>query len=100
MAILRLSVGLSRLLHAIASRDRRSREQVKEGDIVRIKHSVRSPLSGWLGRVIEISVNDPCGPYLVAFNDALKFRYRAVELENLRLERASAKMPSSLARVD
>jgi hypothetical protein len=99
MAALRLSVGLSRLLHAIAWRRRRSRQQVKDGDIVRIKRSVRSPLSGGLGRVIEISINDLCGPYLVRFNDGLRFRYRAVELETCGIERASVKAPS-LGRAD
>src|SRR5262249_47397308 len=98
MAILCLSVGLSRLLHAIAWRDRRSRQQVKEGDIVRIKRSMRSPLSGCLGRVIEISGNDPFGPYLVGFNDGLRFRYRAVELEDSRIERASVKTPPEFGK--
>src|SRR5262249_38701179 len=100
MAILCLSVRSSRLWHAIAWRYRRSRQQLKDGDIVLIKRSVRSPLSGCLGRVIEISVNDPSGPYLVGFNDGLRFRYRAVELEDSRIERASVKTPPSLARAD
>jgi len=99
MATLRLSVGLSRLLHAIAWRDWRSRQQVKAGDIVRIKRSVKSPHSGCLGTVIEISVSDPCGPYLVCFNDGLRFRYRAIELQTCGIQRTSVKAPN-LARAD
>ena len=49
------------------------------GCLVRIHNSARKPLAGHTGTVIAVSSVDPYGPYLVEFEDGLRFRYQASE---------------------
>jgi hypothetical protein len=51
------------------------------GDRIRIARTARSPLPGELGSIMDISPDDPLGPFLVQFANGLQFRYRAQELE-------------------
>ena len=51
------------------------------GNCVRIARTVRSPLPGELGRILDICPDDPVGPFLVQFANGLQFRYRAEALE-------------------
>ena len=49
------------------------------GDGVRVRTKL-SPLAGQSGKVAEVSLGDPYGPYLVQFAGGLQFRYRRNEL--------------------
>ena len=51
----------------------------KVGSFVRIHNSARKPLAGRTGTVIAVSSVDPYGPYLVEFEDGLRFRYQVSE---------------------
>src|SRR4029453_4587030 len=53
------------------------------GSRVRIRPSFGSPLPGSPGVVIEVSLSDPRGPYLVEFGNGLRFRYRASEFRRI-----------------
>jgi hypothetical protein len=53
------------------------------GSLVRIRSSFRSPLPGFFGVVIEISMTDSRGPYLVEFANGLRFRYHASEFRQI-----------------
>jgi hypothetical protein len=48
------------------------------GSFVRIHNSAK-PLPGHTGTIIAVSNVDPCGPYLVEFEDGLQHRYQAWE---------------------
>ncbi len=50
------------------------------GDAVRVKEYRRSPLAGQSGTIAEITPGDSCGPYLVQFDNGLRFRYCGDEL--------------------
>jgi len=50
------------------------------GDHVRIIGSLRSPLPGHSGTIVDLSPNDQMGEYLVQFNSGLQFRYSPQEL--------------------
>ena len=49
------------------------------GDRVRVCKTL-SPLAGRVGRVLEVVRGDIYGPYLVLFDDGLRFRYQRYEL--------------------
>jgi hypothetical protein len=49
------------------------------GDRVRVRRLL-SPLAGRAGRVLEVDSDDIYGPYLVQFDDGLRFRYQRHEL--------------------
>jgi hypothetical protein len=63
------------------SREARDRRLFAVGNCVRVARTVRSPLPGELGRILDICQDDPVGPFLVQFANRLQFRYRAEELE-------------------
>ena len=51
------------------------------GNLIRVVRTARSPMPGELGRIMDISLEDPLGPFLVQFANGLQFRYCAQELE-------------------
>jgi len=51
------------------------------GRCVRVARTHRSPMPGELGSVIDISLDDNRGPFVVKFSNGLQFRYIAKELE-------------------
>lgn len=53
------------------------------GDYIRVRRTARSPMPGQMGRVMTVSSNDPLGPYLVEFENGMRFRYRHSELERV-----------------
>jgi hypothetical protein len=53
------------------------------GDRVRVCR-LFSPLAGKAGRVLEVDSNDNYGPYLVQFDEGLRFRYQRHELTVLK----------------
>ena len=53
--------------------------QVREGTLVRIHTSTRTPLAGQTGTIIAVSPADPYGSYLVEFKHGLRYRYQASE---------------------
>ena len=59
--------------------------EFKVGDRVRVKQLLHSPLAGEAGIVIKVSPMDMCGAYLVQFNQGLRFRYTAAELNLITL---------------
>lgn len=60
--------------------DRQRSEVFEVGDHVRVTGRSRSPLSGYSGTIICVSLTDSMGPYLVQFTNGLRFRYRSEEL--------------------
>ena len=59
--------------------------EFKVGDRVRVKRLPNSPLAGEAGIVTKVSPMDVCGAYLVQFNQGLRFRYTADELDLITL---------------
>jgi hypothetical protein len=59
------------------------------GDTVRVRR-MHSPLSGKTGRIVEIAEGDMYGPYLVQFDNGLRFRYQRNELIALTYSSDSA----------
>jgi hypothetical protein len=57
------------------------RIDLRSGNHVRIRRSLRSPLAGRAGVVSAIDPKDPYGTYLVQFEDGLQFRYERQDLE-------------------
>ena len=55
------------------------RNPLEVGDSVLVRKK-SSPLAGQSGRVEEITLQDPYGPYLVQFDTGFRFRYRRNEL--------------------
>lgn len=49
------------------------------GDAVRVRLKL-SPLAGRSGKILEINPDDSYGPYLVRFDNGLRFRYHGYEL--------------------
>jgi len=49
------------------------------GDPVRVRTKY-SPLAGQSGKIAEVALGDPYGPYLVQFAGGLQFRYCRKEL--------------------
>lgn len=68
----------SRLFHTLA-RDIGISPIYEVGVLVRIRNSAKNPLAGQSGTIIAVSSADPYGPYLVEFEDGLRFRYHASE---------------------
>jgi len=54
-------------------------QPLEVGDPVRVRTRL-SPLSGQSGKIVEVALGDPYGPYLVRFAGGLQFRYRRNEL--------------------
>ena len=54
---------------------------LKNGNRVRIRRSLRTPLAGRSGVVLVIEPNDPYGTYLIQFKEGLQFRYERQDLE-------------------
>jgi len=52
---------------------------LKVGDAVRVRVKL-SPLAGRSGKILEVTPDDAYGPYLVRFDNGLRFRYRGYEL--------------------
>ena len=79
---------LSHLLQAFGIRDTglQHRTPFIVGDHVCVRRSVRAPLSGHTGRIIEIDVTDARGPYLTQFSNGLQFRYQPGELQRIARE--------------
>jgi len=79
---------LSHLLLALGIRDTglQHRTPFIVGDLVCVRRSVRAPLSGYTGRIIEIDVTDARAPYLTQFNNGLQFRYQPEELQRITRE--------------
>ena len=55
---------------------------LEAGDVVRVCRKL-SPLSGQLGKIVEVAFNDGYGPFLVQFDNGLRFRYQRSELAAL-----------------
>jgi len=64
----------------------------KVGDQVRITGGWRSPLSGYAGTVVEVSVKDSKGPYLVEFDNGLRYRYHTEELSMIHQRTSNANL--------
>ena len=52
---------------------------LETGDRVRVCKFL-SPLAGRAGRILEVASDDVYGPYLVQFDNGLRFRYQRHEL--------------------
>jgi hypothetical protein len=72
--LLNRSIQEARLPHDI---------QFVVGDHVRVRRSIRAPLQGHCGRILEINMGDARAPYLLELDNGLKFRYRYVELQRI-----------------
>jgi hypothetical protein len=53
------------------------------GEQVRVRRSIHAPLPGQHGRIIEVNMRDARAPYLLQFNNGLKFRYPFEELQRI-----------------
>ncbi|HYR91970.1 MAG TPA: hypothetical protein VE422_48440 [Terriglobia bacterium] len=62
------------------------------GDQVRILGGWRSPLSGYAGTIVEISTKDSKGPYLVEFDNGLRYRYHVEELRMIHQRTSRANL--------
>ena len=81
-----------------------SRIDLRNGNHVYIRVSRRLPLAGHSGVVSAIEPDDPCGTYLVQFEDGMQFRYDRQDLELLVApwsfpERGKSLVPSSPDRI-
>ena len=54
-------------------------DYLEVGNPVRVKRKP-SPLAGESGKILEIALGDTYGPYLVQFDNGLRYRYRRDEL--------------------
>jgi hypothetical protein len=54
-----------------------------EGEHVRVRCSIRSPLQGHIGKIVEINLGDARAPYLLQFHNGLQFRYPFAELQRI-----------------
>jgi hypothetical protein len=59
---------------------RRLQEVLQIGHAVQIRKSSRLPLAGMAGRLSAIQPADPYGPYVVAFDNGLQYRYRRADV--------------------
>jgi hypothetical protein len=55
--------------------------ELRIGDRVRVRESIRSPQAGRVGYVAGIDSGDVYGTHLVRFDNGLRFRYHMFELE-------------------
>ena len=53
---------------------------IRVGSTVRIQRTWRLPHSGRMGVVLAIEPSDPYGPYIIEFDDGLRFRYHPPEV--------------------
>jgi hypothetical protein len=53
------------------------------GDQVRVRRSIRAPLSGQCGRIAEVNMGDARAPYLLQFDNGLRFRYPVEQLQRI-----------------
>jgi hypothetical protein len=79
---------LSELLLAYGIRETglQHRTPLVVGDHVRVRRSVRAPLSGYTGRIIAIDMTDARAPYLTQFTNGLQFRYKPGEIQRIPQE--------------
>jgi hypothetical protein len=61
----------------------RTRGLLLTEDYIRVRRASRSPMAGQLGQIVSVSVSDPLGAYLVEFDNGMRFRYQAGELERV-----------------
>jgi hypothetical protein len=53
------------------------------GEQVRVRRSIRAPLWGQCGRIVEVNMRDVRAPYLLQFDNGLKYRYPFEELQRI-----------------
>jgi hypothetical protein len=53
------------------------------GEQVRVRRSIRAPLGGQCGRIVEVNMRDARAPYLLQVNNGLQFRYPFEELQRI-----------------
>jgi hypothetical protein len=53
------------------------------GEQVRVRRSIRAPLPGQCGRIIEVNLRAARSPYLLQFDNGLQFRYPFAELQRI-----------------
>jgi|GEM_PF-3424431 len=53
------------------------------GDYVRVRRTIRAPLQGQSGRIVEVCMRDERAPYLIQFSNGLQFRYLFEELQRI-----------------